>query len=276
MSMCEQIKKFLKQVQRIPYLLSDFYHNYMLGTVPKYQDDKRLSKFGYKVYSQYDEDGLIQEILKRINVETGFFVEFGVGDGLENNTTYLLLQGWKGVWIEGNKKYCQKIDKKFKAEIDAGALSTRNAFITAESIVPLFGKMRVPTEFDLLSIDVDGNDYWIWEALQDYRPKIVVIEYNASFRSHCRWVMKYNPSHEWRRTNYFGASLKSLELLGSKLGYKLVGCCFGGMNAFFVREDLIADKFASPFTAENHYEPARYFINFQSGQPADYGDFKAK
>jgi hypothetical protein len=268
--MFEQIKKFLRQVLRMPYLFSDLYYSLIMNNVPRYKDEKRLLKYGYKVYSQGDEDGIISEILRRINISRGYFVEFGVGDGLENNTAYLLLKGWKGAWIEGNKKYCQNIIRKFKSQINEGTLTLTHSYINKENIIELFKDVNIPLEFELLSIDVDGNDYWIWEKLRDYKPKIVILEYNATFRPDCKWIMKYNPQHVWRNTNYFGASLKAFEVLGIKKGYKLVGCSFSGMNAFFVREDLIADKFASPFSAENHYEPPRYFINFYSGQPAEF------
>lgn len=274
--MFKQIKKFLRQVLRAPYLLSDLYYGFVMNTVPRYKDEKRLLKYGYKVFSQGDEDGIICEIMERINIGKGFFVEFGVGDGLENNTTYLIVKGWKGVWIEGNKKYCQNITRKFKSQITEGTLTLKNSYISKENILHLFNELKIPHEFELLSIDLDGNDYWIWETLRDYKPKIVVMEYNATFHPDCKWIMKYNAHHVWKSSNYFGASLKSLEELGAKKGYKLVGCSFSGMNAFFVREDLIADKFADPFSAENHYEPPRYFVNFYSGQSADFGDFESQ
>jgi hypothetical protein len=274
-NMYYQIKKYLRQVIRAPYLLSDLYYYYVINTVPRYKEEGRLLKYGFKVYSQGDEDGIIREIMERINVGKGYFVEFGVSDGLENNTTYLLLKGWKGVWIEGNRKYCQNILRKFRSQIDVGNLTLKNTYITRENILQLFEELKIPQEFELISIDIDGNDYWIWETLINYKPKIVVMEYNATFRPDCKWIMKYNPHHVWRKSNYFGASLKSLEELGVERGYKLVGCSFSGMNAFFVREDLIADKFVGPFTSENHYEPPRYFVNFYSGQPADFGDFES-
>lgn len=273
--MYDQIMKWLRQIFRAPYLLSDLYYHFVINTVPRYKDEKKLLKHGFKVFSQADEDGIIREILERINVGKGFFVEFGVGDGLENNTAYLLLKGWKGVWIEGNKKYCQKIGRKFKSQISEGILTLKNSYISRENILNLFGGLKIPYEFELLSIDIDGNDYWIWDTLINYKPKIVVIEYNATFHPECKWIMKYNPRHVWRKSNYFGASLKSLEELGTRKGYKLVGCSFSGMNAFFVRDDLIGDKFSGPFSAENHYEPPRYFINCYSGQPADFGDFES-
>jgi len=100
-----------------------------------------------------------------------------------------------------------------------------------------------------------------------------VIEYNATFRPDTEWIMKYDPNAVWNKTSYFGASLKSLELLGNRKEYSLVGCNFIGLNAFFVRNDLTADKFAAPFTADNHYEPLRYHLWRKAGHPRGFGDF---
>jgi len=258
-----------------PALLSEMHYEYMLDKREKYKDDKRLTKFGYKVFSQNDDDGIIAEILKRISIKKGYFVEFGVSDGLENNTLNLLIKGWKGAWIEGGKENHEKIKEKFKKPMEDGRLKVKNSFITAENILNLFEELEVPREFELLSIDIDGNDYWIWKILSDYRPKIVIIEYNATFRPDTEWVMKYDPDFIWKGTNYFGASLKSLEILGKDKGYNLVGCNFTGANAFFVREELTENKFCSPFTAENHYEPPRYYMNFCGGHKKDFGDFEA-
>ena len=108
---------------------------------------------------------------------------------------------------------------------------------------------------DLLSIDVDRNTYYIWRALRERRPRVVVVEYNATFPPSDEWVVAYDPAKGWNSSSYFGASLKSYELLGRELGYTLVGCGLAGTNAFFVRSDLVTDRFEPPFTAEHHYEP---------------------
>lgn len=275
--MLEMVKVFIRQLFRIPYLLSDLHYRYYLNTIPRYLDEKRLFKYGHKVFSQNEEDGIILEILKRINVDKGYFVEFGVSNGLQNNTANLILNGWKGAWIEGSKKDCEKIARKFDAVVASGVLKLKNSLVTRENIVQLFEEFEVPSAFELLCIDIDGNDYWIMETLlKKYKPKIIVIEYNATYPPNFKWVMKYNAHHIWKHTSYFGASLKSLEELGSRMGYKLVGCNFTGLNAFFVHEDLIGDKFAGPFTAENHYEPPRYFVNFYSGHPSDFSSFESR
>jgi hypothetical protein len=126
----------------------------------------------------------------------------------------------------------------------------------------------------LLSIDIDGNDYWIWKALQQYKPRVVVIEYNAMFPPPVRWVQKYEAAFAGDGTSHYGASLESLELLGAALGYRLVGCTLGGVNAFFVRDDCSPEAFAQPATAENLYEPQRYFLLRPPAYQPRFGEFE--
>jgi hypothetical protein len=221
---------------------------------PKYSDPKRLNRYEYNVYSQTGEDGILAEIFERIGTTNKNFVEFGVSDGLENNTAYLLLQGWSGVWLEGSETFYNRIQKNFASVIEDGSLKVQNTFITAENIESLFEKNSVPKDLDLLSIDIDGNDYWVWKAIKKYSPRVVAIECNPFFGPKISLVMKYNPEHIWNRSSYFGSSVKALELLGREKGYVLVGCNFIGNEAFFVRKDLVGDKFFGPYTSENHHE----------------------
>lgn len=116
-----------------------------------------------------------------------------------------------------------------------------------------------------MSIDIDGNDWWIWNAIKCIDPRVVVIEYNAKFPPNFEWVMEYDEKHIWREDDEHGASLKSLELLGSKLGFQLVGTNIMGVNAFFVKADLANDLFIKPATAENLYNPARWTRQYISG-----------
>ena len=135
-------------------------------------------------------------------------------------------------------------------------------FITAENIEELFGRAKVPEEMDLLSIDIDRNDYYVWEKITHYRPRVVIVEYNSVVPPTMSWVVPYDPkAYGWAKfgnLQHNGASLKALEELGAKKGYSLVGCDLCGVNAFFVRNDLLGDHFAKPYTAENHHEPFRF------------------
>jgi hypothetical protein len=220
----------------------------------KFDDASHLDRFGYKVYSQNDEDGIIQEIFKRIGETNKTFVEFGVQDGLESNCHFLLFNGWKGLWIEGDKEFFKRLREYFSKPLSENRLTAINAFITADNINKLIGEDgKISGEIDLLSIDIDGNDYWIWEKINCIRPRVVVIEYNAKFPPPCEWVMEYDQNHVWDGSDNHGASLKSLELLGRRLGYTLVGTNGNGVNAFFVRAELAKGLFAEPATAENLY-----------------------
>ena len=254
-------------------IMADEYVSKYLHENPKYSEPGRLNRYERQVFSQAGEDGIIDEIFTRVGTTNQFFVEFGVGNGLENNTTCLLTKGWRGYWIEARDEWVRHIERDFRDLLDTKQLVVQQAFITAENIESLFEAANVPNEFDLLSIDVDGNDYWVWKAIASYNPRVVVVEYNALFGPDVRWAMRYNPAAIWNRTSYHGASLKSLEALGEEKGYRLVGCSFAGVNAFFVRHDLVGDTFCAPFTAENHYEPARYHLVRTVGHPRGFGDF---
>jgi hypothetical protein len=228
------------------------------------------------MFSQSGADGIIGEFFHRIGTTNCFFVEFGVGNGLENNTVARLLHGWTGLWVEGSKANNKRIQKAFKPFIDTGQLTVAAQFLDRDNIGPLFAACNVPCEPELLSIDVDGNDYWFWEALEQYTPRVVVIEYNAMLGPTLPWVMAYNAKHRREAlvvSSYKGASLKALEKLGTRKGYSLVGCDFLGVNAFFVRNDLVGDKFFCPYTSENHFEPHRLFLYRRNGQPRRIGPF---
>ena len=224
---------------------------------PRYSDPLRLPRHSFQVNSQSGEDGIMREIFRRIGTTDRVFVELGVGDGLENNTAFLLALGWRGTWIDGSGDFLRALSSR---RIGPERLQGRVASLTRENAASLLGELGVPEEFDLLSIDIDQNTYYVWDALRGYRPRVVAIEYNAALPPDLDWKVVYEPSRVWDGTVNFGASLKALELLGRELHYSLVGCDLAGTNAFFVRDDLVGNHFAAPFTAENHYEPVRYAL----------------
>jgi hypothetical protein len=243
----------------------DNYLQQHLYTNPRYLNNKRLNIYEYSVFSQLGDDGFISEIFKRIGATNKYFVEFGVENGLECNTANLLNKGWQGLWIDGSEKFIQSIQHSFHREVAAKRLTTLNRFITSENIEALFTEGGVPKEFDILSIDIDYNDYYIWQAITHFNPRVVIIEYNATYRPDTEFTVEYDASATATNTSYFSASLRSYELLANQKGYSLVGCNFAGVNAYFVRNDLVKDLFEAPFTAENHYEPPRYFLYSKRG-----------
>ena len=208
-----------------------------------------ISKFGIKIYSQNEEDGILLYILKHIGIKTKKFVEIGVENGTECNTTNLLKNfNWKGIQIEGNKKLYNdaKIQLKKILGKKINNLKLLNSFITKENINKIIKKnlecdINFKEEIDLLSIDIDGNDFWIWKSIECIEPRLVIIEYNSFLGPYASTTIKYNPKFSWDHINnkaYYGASLKALEKLGKQKNYKLIGVDNNGVNAFFVRNDL--------------------------------------
>ncbi len=243
---------------------------------PRHADPKRLLRYGFKIYSQNDEDGIIQEIFRRIGVAARTFVEFGVATGSECNTVKLLIEGWRGLWMEPDPLRANSIRRTFELFCQDEKLVVLEKSVTAENIDALLSEHAAGAEIDLISIDIDYNDYWVWKAITTVRPRVVVIEYNASLRPPLSLTVPYDPQGSWDGSNFYGASLQALVRLGAEKGYRIVGCSLAGVNAFFVRADLTADKFLEPATAEEHYEPPRhYFHLLPSGHKPRPGRFVA-
>jgi len=243
----------------------------VLLTHPRYADRKHLVPFGRKVYSQTDEDGIISEIFNRIGTTNKVFVEFGVGNGLENNTLALLFQDWTGLWIEGSKKYAQLIRSNLPRMIGSGRLALINEFITQDNINSLISSAISETSIDLLSVDIDGNDFHVLNAIDCIEPRVIVMEYNAKFAPPIQYCMTYDAAHAWGGDDNYGVSLKFLEIELDKRGYSLVGCNMTGTNSFFVKRELAADNFLMPYSAEIHYEPPRFYLaSITSGHTSSY------
>ena len=280
--MREVNETLLKRVHQLALLTqrmvhqNDATHNLLVDGIleecfnGKNKNDEFINSYSFKVFSQYGEDGIIKEIFRRIGTSNKYFVEFGVGNGFENNTLHLLSRGWHGTWLESNCEYVNHIQKHFSDCLDDGSLDVKKSFVNRENIESLFGQLDVPSKPDLISIDINGNDYWVWKALREYEPRVVVIEYNAIHPPDTEFVKPYDPSFSWDGTSDFGASLKSMELLGRKKGYSLIGCSTAGVNAFFVRQDLADSHFDGPFTAERLYEPPRYYLKRNNGHPRSW------
>lgn len=187
-----------------------------------------LSIYEKKIHSQNGEDGVLKEIFSLIGTTNKYFVEFGVEAGFECNTRNLRENlGWNGLMMDS-----------FNENI---SINLYKEFITAENINYLFSKYEVPQEFDLLSIDIDYNDFYIWNSLKQYSPRVVIIEYNATFLPDEDKVIPYDPYGMWDVTNFFGASILSLSKLGESKGYTLVYTENSGVNLFFIRNDLLED-----------------------------------
>ena len=232
---------------------------------PRLQDPLRLEKFGYSSASQNEEDGMLTEVFRRIGIESKTFFEFGVGNGLQNCTLHFLLQGWSGWWIEIFQPKVKFIREYFDHAISNGRLTIADTFIDAENIDEVCDELGIPSEIDLLSIDIDGNDYHVFERMTAVSPRVVVLEYNPRLPPPMKVVGAYDRGYVYNERTYIGASLESLTEMANRRGYQLVGCSIGGVNAIFVRKDLAQDKFATPATAANFFHSARYQLSFSGG-----------
>jgi len=221
-----------------------------------------LTAYGGRVYSQNDEDGLTFEILRRIGRVKGVFCEFGVGDGLENNTLALVAAGWSGFWVGGE-------DLAFTT--NPGQASNlrfhyEKRWVTRSNIVELYGlglgAIR-ESRCDVMSLDLDGNDYYFVEALlkAGAAPDLFIVEYNAKFMPPIRFKIDYQEDHRWQTDDYYGASLCSYNELFERHGYFLACCSLAGVNAFFVKQEHRSRFAEVPREIESLYSPARHFLS---------------
>jgi hypothetical protein len=207
--------------------------------VERYGGGPDLTAHELRVFSQNGEDGVLAEILRRIGTGSRTFVEFGIQDGSEGTTVFLAqVMGWSGAYLEADPDAYAALARRFSAN---PRVRTLQAAVEPDNVEALFAQAGVPEEPDVLSIDVDGNDYWIWRALERFRPRVVVIEYNGDLDPASSQVMPYTPGFQWDHSSGYGASLGALEALGTEKGYTLVHTELAGVNAFFVRADLAGD-----------------------------------
>jgi hypothetical protein len=195
-----------------------------------------------RYWSQADEDGILEQILDRTGpLSNGVFIEYGVGDGAQCNTLVLLAMGWRGAWISGQQIVFEPRP--------GGRLIFERAWITRNNIVDLtqtaLARLNAspgirPVDVDVVSLDLDGNDFHFAEELLDsgLRPRVWIAEYNARFPVGAHWIMAYDESHSWNEDDYYGASISSFTSLLEKYGYFPVACSAQGSNVFFVRADF--------------------------------------
>jgi hypothetical protein len=212
---------------------------------------------GYKAYSQFDEDGIIAEITRALGLKTGTFIEFGCGNGLENNTHLLLLKGWRGGWVDGDAANMRFIREQLPA---TPRLCVDDAFVTLDNVVSIIDETLRHVqrdELDLLSMDLDGNDaYLLARILETHSPKLIVAKYNSKIPFGVRLTVPYRPNGQRTGDDFFGASLS--ELIARMPGYTLVTCGLSGVNAYFVRNDLC--HLLPVHTPERLFQPARVHL----------------
>ena len=267
-----QIKSSLRVIQReiacLRQITADRELERLRSRYPADAGPPRLHRYEHQVCSQNGEDGIIAEIFRRIGETDRTFVEIGCGGNGANNTSHLHTCGWQGFWVDADPA----AGRLLRAARGVTRIRFRAAMVSKENIASLLAEMNVPDEFDFLSIDVDQNTYHVWAALRGYRPRVAVIEYNAVFPPGIDWKVVHDASAIWDGSINNGASLTALENLGREMGYSLVHCDTVGVNAFFVRSDLAAGKFAAPFDAATHYEPPRHALSHRTGHGSGLPD----
>ena len=221
---------------------------------------KSLHEVEFKVFSQFGDDGILQYLIHHLSVPklSQTFVEFGVENYEESNTRFLLMSNnWRGLIMdgsEGNMQFVQNSSYYWKHDLTAKA-----AFIDAENINDLISSAGYSAEIGILSVDIDGNDYWVWDKIDVVNPIIIVAEYNGVFGFKQALSVPYNPI--FRRTQahysnlYWGCSLAALNHLAIKKGYTFAGCNSAGNNAYFIRNDYCNDNIPKPSLAEGFAEP---------------------
>ncbi len=198
----------------------------------------------YKVFSQWGDDGIIDFLVSYLNVKNKTFIEFGVEDYRESNTRFLLInRNWSGLVMDGSENNMEYVkNDNIYWRHDLKALS---AFVTKENINDLIIQNKLSGEIGLLHIDIDGNDYWIWEALNEVDPVIVIVEYNSVFGPYNKWTIPYDSSFVRNKHHYsnlyYGASLPALCELASKKGFSFIGCNSNGNNAYFIRNNELKE-----------------------------------
>jgi len=220
----------------------------------------RLQDFEFKVFSQWGEDGIIQRLVSVVPLADRTFIEFGVEDFAESNCRFLMMNdNFSGFVMDGspdNIATCKASYFYWKH-----ALEARQAFITRDNINQLLASSGFGSDLAILSVDLDGVDYWVTEAIEGFRPRILIHEYNAVFGATRKISVPYDPafvrSEKHVSRLYWGASLGALTHLAEKRGYALVGTNSAGCNAFYVRNDLLSDKLQA-LSAEQAYTASAY------------------
>lgn len=203
---------------------------------------QELDEVAFQVFSQRGEDGVLQYIISQIEIPNRIFIEFGVENYTESNTRLLLFNNWRGMIIDSSSRNIRFIKKDFiywKYDITA-----YKSFITAENINSLISNYTTCADIGVLSVDIDGNDYWVWQAITAVRPRIVICEYNSAFGNSLPVTVPYNQNFSKSKLHYsnlyFGASLAAVCLMAEQKGYDFIGTTSAGVNAFFVRKDCAA------------------------------------
>ena len=199
-----------------------------------------LSDVEFSVFSQWGDDGIINWLVENLNIKKKIFIEIGTENYKESNTRFLLMKrNWTGYLIEGDKNHALDIKKqKIYWKYDLNIISK---YVDRENINHIFNKLKLPKDIGLLSLDIDGIDYWVWEKIETIKPIIFICEYNAVFGDLNSLTIPYIKNfnrYKYHHSNLaFGASIKAFQKLATKKGYILLGTNSNGVNAYFIRKE---------------------------------------
>lgn len=204
----------------------------------------RLRDAEFRIFSQFGEDGIIQYLINKVPIEHDTFIEFGVADYQESNTRFLLCNdNWHGLILDGGDAHVEFV--KSNAIGWRHTIEARSVFVTTDNINDTLAQAGFTGDVGLLSVDIDGNDYWVLQAIDVISPRILIVEYNSTFGPDAAVTVPYDPAFQRMRAHhsslYWGASLAAVCLAGERKGLAFVGSNSAGNNAFFVRRDVLGD-----------------------------------
>lgn len=218
----------------------NFYRNMALtGVLPS------LAETGFRCFSQFEEDGKLLFLCAVLGIPTGTFVDIGAADGINSNCANLALNfGWRGLFVEGDPEKVKRGRDFYSKHPDTWAYPPKfiNSLVTRENINEIIAAAKIPQVIELLSIDIDGNDYWVWDAIECCVAKIVIIETHIEFGSRSI-VVPYDKTYVYpgKHPEYHGASVTAMTKLAKKKGYRMVGAINYGFNTIYVRSGLGED-----------------------------------
>ena len=259
--MKEAVRRSVRTILKMEERFDDLriMHGRMAADLNRAKTSKQLQDYEFKVFSQWGEDGILQRLIDCIEIKNRTFIEFGVEDFYESNCRYLMVNNnWSGFVLDGSQSNINRLRHSYfywRHQLDAAS-----SFITRNNINQLLASSGFDRDLGILSIDIDGVDYHVFEAITEFNPRILILEYNAVFGSERKITVPY--ADNFRRTRshysnlYFGASLAALTQLANRKGYTLVGTTSAGVNAFFIRNDLMNDSF-EPHTAASAFTASR-------------------
>lgn len=213
-----------------------------------------LPDTGFRVYSQFEEDGILLYIFSALGFAHKTFIDIGSSDGINSNCANLAVNfGWHGLFIDGNLANIERGREYYTEHPDTWAYPPKfvHALVQRENINQLIEEAGFAGGVDLLSIDIDGNDYWIWDALEVVESRVVIIETHIEFGMNSI-VVPYDKDYSYpgKHPDYHGASPVAMEKLARKKGYRLVGANDYGFNTIYVKNGIGEDVLPA-VTVEN-------------------------